>query len=94
MELMNFSHKKVDGELFRDHYSIKEPFILCVGNIDPRKDQLILIETIQNLNIKLILICNIRDEPYFTQCKNTDINNSMDIAGHINHHAPVFKVRL
>jgi len=83
--------QKVDGELFRDHYSINEPFILCVGNIEPRKNQLKLIESIQNLNIKLILIGNIRDEPYFTQCKNADIKNSMDFVGHINHHDPLLR---
>ena len=54
----------IDPSIFRRYYKINEPFILNVGNIEPRKNQLALAEVAKQLNIKLILIGHIRDAAY------------------------------
>ncbi len=59
----NFS-KNVDPIIFRKKYAIWDPFLLNVGNIEPRKNQLLLAEAARKINIKLILIGHVRDYNY------------------------------
>jgi glycosyltransferase involved in cell wall biosynthesis len=57
--------EKIDQNIFRKKYKIKENFILNVGNIEPRKNQLNLIKAIKNYtNDKLVIIGGIRDSQY------------------------------
>lgn len=54
----------VSGDVFKNKYNEFNPFILNVGNIEPRKNQLLLAEAARLINRKLILIGHIRDSNY------------------------------
>ena len=57
--------EKVDGEIFRKHFNIYDDFVLNVGNIEPRKNQLNLAKAMKSIpNKKLVLIGHIRDKEY------------------------------
>jgi glycosyltransferase involved in cell wall biosynthesis len=57
-----------DAELFRERYDVRTPFALCVANIEPRKNQLELIEAFASLDVELVLVGNVRDREYFDRC--------------------------
>ena len=60
--------KSTDPLIFRKHFDIHDKFILNVGNIEPRKNQLLLAEAVKNLvDYKLVLIGHIRDQIYFDE---------------------------
>jgi glycosyltransferase involved in cell wall biosynthesis len=62
-------YEKVESNLFRSTFKIYEKFVLNVGNIEPRKNQLRLILALkENKNLKLVLIGHIRDRDYFNKC--------------------------
>ena len=55
----------VSHELFRTKFGITEPFVLNVGNIEPRKNQFALAKAMKAFpNMKLVLIGHIRDPKY------------------------------
>jgi glycosyltransferase involved in cell wall biosynthesis len=57
--------EKIDGEIFRKHFNINDNFVLNVGNIEPRKNQLNLAKAMKSIpNKKLVLIGHIRDKEY------------------------------
>jgi len=56
-------------DIFRRHVQIEERFILNVGNIEPRKNQLRLIAAMKELpDLKLVLMGHIRDPRYADEC--------------------------
>lgn len=55
-------------EIFREVYGIRERFVLNVGNIEPRKNQLSLVRAMKSFSdFKLILIGHQRDPVYAAQ---------------------------
>jgi glycosyltransferase involved in cell wall biosynthesis len=56
-------------ELFREHFGIREPFILCMGNIEERKNQLRLIEALAGTGLRLVLAGQVREADYAEQCR-------------------------
>ena len=61
---------RVSPEVFRQYIDIKRPFILNVGNIEPRKNQLQLAKAIKEFpNLKLVLIGHVRDREYEKKIK-------------------------
>ncbi len=58
-----FLHR-VDPELFRDRFGIKGPFLLNVGNVEPRKNQLALATASRTLGIPLIVVGHVRSQDY------------------------------
>lgn len=56
-------------EPFIKEYGIKD-FILSVGRISRRKNQLALIKAIGSLSIPLVIIGHINDPLYYRQCRN------------------------
>jgi glycosyltransferase involved in cell wall biosynthesis len=56
-----------DPELFRRAFGISGPFILNVGNIEPRKNQLTLVRALAGHALPLVLIGHQRDEAYAAQ---------------------------
>lgn len=56
--------------VFRNHFGIHEPFLLNVGNIEPRKNQYCLAQAMKFFpDHKLVLIGNIRDKSYWQKVK-------------------------
>ncbi len=58
---------------FRHRYQLEgKPFILCVGNIEPRKNQLRTLEALKKARIDwpLVTIGHVRDKNYFAQCES------------------------
>jgi glycosyltransferase involved in cell wall biosynthesis len=60
--------RPVDPEVFRSFSGVRGDFILNVANVEPRKNQLRLIEAVKRLGMKLVMIGGIRDQAYFAQC--------------------------
>lgn len=56
-------------ERFRRRYKQRK-FILCVGRICRRKNQLSLIRALQNLDIDLVFVGPVDDYPYYRECRN------------------------
>ncbi|MFM0662211.1 glycosyltransferase family 4 protein [Paraburkholderia sediminicola] len=55
-------------ELFRQHIGSDAPFVLNVGNIEPRKNQLRLAQSMKSHpDQKLLLVGHVRDEAYFNE---------------------------
>jgi glycosyltransferase involved in cell wall biosynthesis len=64
-----FSTARIGGELFRSTYGIQGDFVLCVANIEVRKNQVRLLEACRRLHLPLILVGNVRDSEYFKKLK-------------------------
>jgi len=58
-----------DPGLFRRRFGIEGPFLLNVANVEPRKNQLRLIEAIRGLGLDLVILGRARDEVYLEQCR-------------------------
>jgi len=58
-----------DPQLFRSFLGTEGPFVLNVGNIERRKNQLGLIRAMQGLGLPLILVGNVREPDYWNQCQ-------------------------
>lgn len=54
-------------ELFHKTYPHRD-FLLCVGNVEPRKNQLGLVEACQGLNRPLLLVGGVREQAYLDRC--------------------------
>lgn len=78
------------GELFRSHFNFKKPFLLCVGNIEDRKNQFALARAIEGLDIDLVLIGNIRNQDYYKKVISTGSNN-IHYLGHLDHHSELLR---
>ncbi|MGB6066219.1 MAG: glycosyltransferase family 4 protein [Desulfomonilaceae bacterium] len=53
---------------FREHIHLEGPFLLNAANIEPRKNQLALVQAVQEMNFPLVLLGGIRDKDYFQKC--------------------------
>ena len=56
-----------DTALFRNAFAIEGPFILNVGNIEPRKNQLELVRALRGHPLPLVLLGHQRDQAYAAQ---------------------------
>jgi glycosyltransferase involved in cell wall biosynthesis len=61
--------ERVEPHLFREHFAIHGPFVLTVGNIEPRKNQLLLIRAAKAAGRQLVIIGNARSQDYEAACK-------------------------
>lgn len=65
----SFFLDKVDSSIFLNHYGIKGKFVLNIGNIEPRKNQLKLIKAMKFFpELKIVLIGHQRDPDYAKKC--------------------------
>ena len=63
--------KKIDDDIFIKEFNIKKPFILNVGNIERRKNQLNLVQAMKSFpDYNLVLIGHVRDQSYFDQVQS------------------------
>lgn len=81
-----FLQKTADPQLFRDTYDLQSPFLLNVGNIEPRKNQLNLVKAVRDLDIPLVLLGNIRDRAYYHQCEEA-AQGCMTYLGYLPNHS-------
>lgn len=58
----------VDPGLFRDRFGITGPFLLNVGNVEPRKNQLALIRAAKAVGQRLVIIGHVRSPDYAATC--------------------------
>jgi len=78
--------QRPDPARFRQHYGINERFVLNVGNIEPRKNQVRLAQAMDALpDHLLILIGHIRDQTYFQQVMETTAHTRVRYLGPIDH---------
>jgi glycosyltransferase involved in cell wall biosynthesis len=63
--------EKISGDIFREKYQLRSPFVLAVGNIEPRKNQLRLVQAMKSFpDMKLVLIGYERDQEYAKKCSD------------------------
>ncbi len=78
-------------DLFRKHFGIEFPFILNVGNIEPRKNQLNLLQAMKQFkNLKLVTIGHIRDKAYARQCLELG-EEQFVFLGALDHDNPLLR---
>ncbi len=83
--------QSVPAELFRTEYAIQTPFILNVGNIEPRKNQLALVRAMKAFpEYKLVLIGHQRDQAYAEQCLQEG-GEQVIYAGALAHDDPLLR---
>ena len=56
--------KDADPSLFQTQYNVKD-YVLCVGRIEDRKNQLMLVHALRNKNIPIVLVGHSSDKRYF-----------------------------
>jgi glycosyltransferase involved in cell wall biosynthesis len=77
--------------LFREHFKIDYPFVLNVGNVEPRKNQLTLLKAMrEHKDLKLVTIGHIRDENYAQQCREIG-QDQFVFLGPLKHDDPLLR---
>jgi glycosyltransferase involved in cell wall biosynthesis len=56
------------NDLFREHIHLEGPFLLNAANVEPRKNQLTLIQAVRGMDLPLVLLGGVRDAAYFEEC--------------------------
>jgi glycosyltransferase involved in cell wall biosynthesis len=83
--------KRIDKDIFLKKYNITDKFILNVGNIEERKNQLNLAYAMKDFpNYKLILIGHIRDNNYFNKLKEI-LKNQLIYIDYINNNSELLR---
>lgn len=59
----------VSPRIFREHFGIESPFVLCMGNVEVRKNQLNLIRALKGTGIELVIAGQDRESEYAAQCR-------------------------
>jgi glycosyltransferase involved in cell wall biosynthesis len=78
-------------ELFRSKFGIDGPFVLNVGNVEPRKNQLALIRAMRQIpDMKLVQIGHERDTAYAQTCRQESGNQVLYI-GPIQHDSALLR---
>lgn len=82
--------EQIKPDIFLAEHSINAPFVLCVGNIENRKNQLALLEANSRIGIHTVLIGNVRDQDYFDEL-NRRFSGKFSYLGYMQHDAPVLR---
>lgn len=84
--------RRPDPGLFRQAFSETGRFVLNVGNIEPRKNQLGLASAMKALpDHRLILIGHVRDPAYFEAVQQTAAPGQLRYLGPLDHHADLLR---
>jgi glycosyltransferase involved in cell wall biosynthesis len=73
-----------DSALFRDRFGLREPFVLCMGNLEERKNQLRLIYALAGTGIHLVLAGQEREAEYAEQCRSV-ADATVHFMGRLEH---------
>lgn len=79
-----------DAAEFRRHFELDGPFLLCVANIESRKNQLRLIRALAGIDVDLVLLGNIRDPDYWQACQNV-ASPRVRYLGYLDHEGELLK---
>ena len=83
--------KPVSSALFTKQFGIADnSYLLCVANIEHRKNQYRLIQAANELDIPLVLAGHIRDPHYFAECQKI-MTNKTQYVGPLEHGSDLFK---
>lgn len=74
----------VNGRIFNEKYNLRD-FVLCVGRLSYRKNQLALINAMKNTDHKLVLIGRKSSEEFYQLCKNA-ANENVIFIDELKHH--------
>lgn len=80
----------VSPDMFRKAFAVDGPFVLNVGNMEPRKNQLNLIHAARKAGKQLILVGHIRDQAYGEACMEALAENGRYI-GPIGHESELLR---
>ncbi|KWK82693.1 glycosyltransferase family 4 protein [Burkholderia ubonensis] len=81
----------VPAERFRDAFGLHVPFVLNVGNIEPRKNQLALIRAMKQMpELKIVFIGHERDPAYAQACRAESGDQALYL-GPLEHHSPMLR---
>lgn len=80
----------VPAELFLSRFAIHGPFVLCVGNIESRKNQLVLVEAAAEAGVQVVLIGNVREDDYLSAIKER-FPGTFSYLGHLEHDNPLLR---
>ncbi|CAB3782879.1 glycosyltransferase [Paraburkholderia fynbosensis] len=84
-------YEPVPAQLFRDHFNLPEPFVLNVGNIEPRKNQLALMQAMKSMpERKVVLIGHQRDPEYARACLEAG-GDQVIYPGVLPHDSPLLR---
>jgi glycosyltransferase involved in cell wall biosynthesis len=84
-------YEPVAPQLFRDHFNFREPFVLNVGNIEPRKNQLALMHAMKAMpQLKMVLIGHQRDPEYARACLEAG-GDQVTYLGPLPHESPLLR---
>lgn len=87
----DFFYEPIPANIFRDHFAINGPFILNVGNIEPRKNQLGLVRAMHEFpEYQLVLIGHQRDAAYARQCLDEG-GSQVTYLGPLQHDSPLLR---
>lgn len=78
------------ASLFRNTFGIEGDFILNVGNIEPRKNQLNLILAARQAELPLVLLGHVRDKAYAEACF-AEAGQGCRYLGSIAHENPMLR---
>lgn len=73
-----------DPALFRERFGIRKPFVLCMGNIEERKNQLRLIEALAGTGLHLVLAGREREVEYAARCR-ASADDTVHFIGTLEH---------
>ncbi|MDR1397488.1 MAG: glycosyltransferase family 4 protein [Desulfarculales bacterium] len=71
-------------ELFQERFDIHEPFVLCMGNIEERKNQLKLIGALKGTSLHLVLAGQEREAGYAARCRSL-ADKTVHFVGTLEH---------
>lgn len=79
-----------DDLLFREVCDVSSPYVLCVANIEARKNQIRLAQALQGSGLTLVLVGNVRDGAYFEEVKKAAGGNFRYL-GYLSHESEVLR---
>tara|TARA_R110002126_G_scaffold278004_1_gene424118 strand:- start:22914 stop:23891 length:978 start_codon:yes stop_codon:yes gene_type:complete len=79
-----------EPEMFRSAFGIEGPFVLHVGNVEPRKNQLALIHAARQAGKSLVLLGQVRSGVYAGQCLAA-AGDHVRYLGPIAHDSPMLR---
>ncbi len=77
------SFYEADSREFIEEYGLRD-FVLCIGRVCKRKNQLTVIEALQNSDFQMVFIGNINDPIYYKECLKAG-GNRVKFIPHLPH---------